>query len=144
MKVKTSKLGKIKHPSVKALKKKAWTEFSKFIRTRDCLLTTGTKTEGICISCGRRVEFSNCDAGHFISRSKTATLFHEKNVNLQCKSCNAFSDARVFDVYRINLIKKWGKGTDIEIEEKSLEIKKFTPYELQELIEVYKKKVEEL
>jgi hypothetical protein len=135
---------KINHPSVKKLKQTLWHEFSRYIRLRDCLKTTGTKTTGKCICCGRLVKINGCDAGHFVSRRFNSTLFDEKNVNLECKNCNAFPDATVFDNYRKNLIKKYGEGTDIELEDMATESRKFQPYDLENMIKEYKKKIKKL
>lgn len=99
---------------------------------------------GKCICCGRIVGIHECDAGHYISRSRTATLYDERNVNLQCKPCNRFPDGITFDKYKKALIKKYGEGIIIELEETAKDSKKFTPSELTELIETYKNKIKEL
>lgn len=133
---------KIKKPTVKVLKKKTWDIFSKYIRLRDCLKTTQTKDALKCISCGRLVKFHECDAGHFISRRFNATLFDERNVNGQCKGCNGFGGNLL--AYRRGLIRKYGEGIDIELEDLATEIKKFTPQELLEKIVYYQKKINHL
>ena len=69
-------------------KNKAWVQFSNFIRLRDCLKTTGTKDEGICITCEKRIPFKGSNAGHFVSSRCNSVLFEEDLVNLQCYSCN--------------------------------------------------------
>lgn len=53
--------------------------FSKYIRLRD------TKTGfGLCITCESLISFTNCDAGHFVTRDRIATRYDERNVNAQC------------------------------------------------------------
>lgn len=108
---------------------------------RDCLKTTGDITYGKCITCGRLVRINECDAGHFISRRFNSTLFDEKNVHLQCKQCNAWGGKPL--EYRRQIVKLYGEGIDIDLENKATEIKKFTPQDLIELEGYYKNKIKE-
>jgi hypothetical protein len=90
-------------------KGKYWKLFSRYVRMRDWY-----EYDGMCISCGRRVDhWKAADAGHFVAASKGFTLlFHERNVNLQCKGCNnpTFTpDAGAG--YAIGLNDRYGKGT---------------------------------
>lgn len=70
------------------MKKDAWDWFSKYIRLRDCLITTGTKEYGVCITCGRQYPFSKLQAGHFQAGRGNAILFEETNCHAQCYGCN--------------------------------------------------------
>ncbi len=142
MKSSTITRGKKKQPSVSALKKKCWTQFSQYIRLRDCLKTTGDVNYGKCITCGRLVGITRADAGHFISRRFNSTLFDEKNVHLQCKQCNAFGGHPL--EYRRQIVKLYGEGYDTQLEDKATEIKKFTPQDLIDLTEYYKNKIKKL
>ena len=132
---------KPKYKSVAKFKKEVWEIFSKYIRMRDCLRTTGTLTDGKCISCGDLRPMNKCDAGHLISRWYGSTLFDERNVHLQCKRCNNMNEKLR---YRRAIIKLYGEGVDIELEDKATEIKKFTIAELTALKEYYTQKVKEL
>ena len=76
-----------KSPLQKA-KDKAWDEFSIFIRIRDCIRTTGTLEEGVCISCEKTVPYKGSQAGHFIAGRTNAILLDEDLVHLQCLRCN--------------------------------------------------------
>ncbi len=134
----------MKKKTLAKTKNDCWHQFSIFIRLRDCLRTMGTKEVGKCVSCGKVVKIKECDAGHYISRSISSTLFDERNVNLQCKSCNSFPDGITFDKYRQELIKRYGDGVVIELEETAKEIKKYTIPELEELTLHYKEKVKVL
>lgn len=69
-------------------KEKAWKSFSTFIRTRDCIRTSGTLEEGVCISCRRTVPYKGSQAGHFIAGRTNAILLDEDLVHLQCYHCN--------------------------------------------------------
>jgi len=91
-----------------------WAIFSMYVRKRDFI-----KYGGRCISCPRILEdWRGNDAGHYISvtRGNNLTLFHEKNVNLQCKKCNnptMTPDASI--PYRHELERRWGEGTADEL-----------------------------
>ena len=69
-------------------KEKAWSAFSKYIRLRDCIITTDTTYEGICVTCNRLYPFKQTQAGHFIPGRNNAVLFREDMVHLQCAGCN--------------------------------------------------------
>lgn len=140
--IKTQK--KPKRKTISQLKKDFWKVFSLYIRMRDALKTTGDINNGKCITCGRLVPIKKADAGHFISRRYNGTLFDETNVHLQCKKCNAFGGILIEKEYRKQIVKKYGEGYDIQLEERAMEIKKFTPSELETLIDTYKSKIEAL
>jgi len=69
-------------------KEDAWTAFSIYIRTRDCLRFTGDPTEGMCVTCKRNYPFKQLQAGHFISGRGNAVLFDDRLVYSQCVGCN--------------------------------------------------------
>ena len=77
-----------KRTPLKIAKDNAWSAFSEFIRIRDCIRTTGTLKEGVCISCQRTVPYNGSQAGHFISGRTNAILLDEDLVHLQCYHCN--------------------------------------------------------
>jgi len=134
---------KKKQPSKSTVKGKTWRVFSKYIRLRDALKTTGTMTHVKCISCGKLIPIGSSDAGHFVSRRYNATLFDERNVNTQCRYCNRFLDGNLLE-YRRQLIRLCGEGIDTELEDKATEITKYSISDLTNLAECYKIKVEEL
>ena len=74
--------------SISSLKKNVWDIFSRDIRLRDALRTTGTVEYVLCITCCERKRTIEVDAGHFYSRRNTELLFDRKNVHAQCKKCN--------------------------------------------------------
>lgn len=80
--------GVAKRTPLKIAKDKAWDEFSAFIRVRDCLRTSGTLEEGVCISCDRAIPYKGSQAGHFIAGRTNAILLDEDLVHLQCYHCN--------------------------------------------------------
>jgi hypothetical protein len=118
---------------------KLWKEFSLFIRLRD----SDADGFGNCITCKKKVHYKESHAGHFISRRHKATKFDEKNVHLQCVSCNTYNAGRQYE-YSIELDRRYGEGTAEELLQKSNELKKFTKSEIDELTKEYKEKVKQL
>jgi hypothetical protein len=125
---KTKTLGK--------LKKELQVVFNAYIRMRD---------EGEpCISCG---SFSKLQAGHFHSvGSYDGLRFNELNVHGECARCNCWDESHLI-TYRRNLEAKIGRSKYLLLCMQADEYKKngykFTRYELQELIELYKQKLKD-
>ena len=70
-------------------KKQAWTHFSRYIRLRDCLRTTGTKERCVCVTCGKTVPYGKeLHAGHCVPGRGNSILLHEGAVWGQCAVCN--------------------------------------------------------
>jgi hypothetical protein len=134
---------KKKKASKKTIKARAWYTFSQFIRTRDCLKTTGTLERGRCITCGEEFSFKNLQAGHFIPGRHNANLFSEKGTHAQCRSCNLWGNGKPLE-YRKSIIKLYGEGYDEVLEQEAREIKKYSISDLINIAECYKMKVEEL
>lgn len=82
---KASTLGKGKTDRAK-WKAKADKEFSRYIRLRD------SDEFGIatCVTSGKRMKWRMGDCGHWISRGKEATRYHEWNAHFQGKQANRF------------------------------------------------------
>jgi len=129
--------------TLSSAKKRAWRYFSKYIRLRDALKTTGDINYCKCFTCGRIESIKNMDAGHFVSRRFNSTLFDERNVNSQCTYCNTFQAGNQLE-YRRQLIKFYGEGIDTELEDKATETKKYSIPELEELIVELKEKIKTL
>jgi len=121
------------------MKKKTWVVFSKYVRMRDCLRTTGSLEWGECISCGRTFNFHKLDAGHFVPKHN-ANYFSEKGVNAQCRHCNSYLHGNQLG-YRRGLVELYGEKVTKELEMENRPIKKFTVSELEELKEGLKEKI---
>lgn len=117
-------------------KKKTWVAFSKFIRTRDCLRTTGCASFGLCISCGKRYHFKLLQAGHFIPGRYNANLFYEQGCHAQCYNCNINLKGNTLD-YRDALIKLYGEYVINEIRENNKLKVKFIVADLLEMESEY-------
>jgi hypothetical protein len=113
--------------------------FSEYIRLRDSRIDG----YGKCISCGRLIHWKDGDAGHYINRRNYSVRWNEKNVHLQCRFCNRFNEGNAAG-YTQGLIKKYGEGIIEELEVAKSFPAKYTDFELNELIKVYKLKIKEL
>ena len=109
--------------------------FSKYIRNRDSI--DGTNK---CFTCGAVNRIENLDNGHYISRQFMALRFNEYNCNPQCKVCNQYLGGNL-EVYRENLIDKYGIELVEKLESQKNVIKHYTNNEILELIEYYKSKI---
>lgn len=113
-------------------KRKAWTEFSIFIRRRD----------PFCITCGAKTT----EAGHFIHQISMLELYFDPTVvNGQCGRCNRWLHGNL-GVYAVELDKKYGAGTAeklLDKVEKRNKLPRATQKFYEELYEKYKKKNEE-
>lgn len=120
-----AKKAKRKLISMKGLKKKAESEFHRWILTRD---------KFICFTCS---EFGN-QAGHFRHRRLD---FDERNLHCQCFRCNAkFVLAGNLGVYAVRLDKEYGQGTaERLILRSNTESNKFSRQDLCEFYEHYKR-----
>jgi len=125
-----------KKKTLKYWKTKIDKPFHEYIRRRDADNNTGYCK---CISCGKKVHFTETDAGHFIGRQHLITRYDERNVHAQCRKCNRFEYGRQYE-YSIAL------GSDLadELLQKSRGVLKLTDPEWQEIFETYKTKLQEL
>lgn len=137
------KFPKPKHKSVRKLKAEVRVIFGRYIRMRDSLKTTGTLDYCKCITCSRLIPYKESQAGHFVDCRYNATLFDERNVNAQCARCNVYLGGEILK-YRRVIIELHGEGVDIELEDKALEIKRYTVVELEAMRAEYQEKIKEL
>ena len=131
-----------KQRTINKEKEITWEVFSLYIRLRDCMRTTRTLEYGHCITCNKRVHYKEADAGHFINRWYSSTLFDERNFHLQCKRCIKMGGEPL--KYRRAVIRLYGERVDEELEQKSVEIKQFTRTELLEMREEYQRRIKKL
>lgn len=113
--------------------------FSKYIRLRD----TDDNGYGKCISTGRLIHYSEADAGHFISRDRYSTRWNEKNVHLQSRQANRFKSGQQFS-QSISIDRLYGEGTAELLLAESRRPSKLTDFEIDVLINHYKKEVKRL
>ena len=123
----------------KGLIKKLDKVFSEYIRKRDC------NHEGYfnCCTCGQTKPKEQCDAGHFMSRRFMSTRWDEMNVHGQCRNCNRFNKGEQFK-YSQFIDEKYGKGFASFLEAQTRNVKKFANFELEVIIQFFKKKIADL
>lgn len=114
--------------------------FSEWIRRRDSDPHTGL---GRCISCKKIVHWKEADAGHFVNRKHLSLRYDEKNVNLQCRSCNRFDEGNVIG-YNHGIIEKYGDGVIEYLRVKKHNSCKLGKFETDLLKKIYKAKIKEL
>jgi len=124
-------------------KKKAWDLFSQYIRLRDCIITTGTLEYAICVTCESKYHFKQLQGGHFLPGRHNSVLFDERNCHAQCHGCNMFKQGNTVRYFRF-MQEHYGEEIIQELEQKDRELKQFKIYELQELQEKLKLKIEKL
>ena len=134
---------KVKKPSISSLKKKAWDLFSRYIRLRDCLKTTGCTSFGLCVTCGKRYHFKLLQAGHFIPGRHNANLFSEKGTHAQCYNCNINLRGNTLE-YRRKIIEMYGEGYDEILEAEDRKVVKYTQQDYNEFIDTLKEKIKEI
>lgn len=136
---KKSERPKKRQASQATLVKKLDKVFSQYIRLRD------TFPNGMfrCISCGQIKPFEQADAGHYHSRRHMITRFDEENVSSECRFCNRFSADHLIG-YRENLIKKIGMQRFQMLEVRAHGTKKWSCFELEQLIKYYSVLVKKL
>lgn len=112
--------------------------FSLYIRARD-----SKDGHFRCISCGRILPYEQADCGHYFSRTHKNTRWDEENCSAECKRCNRFC-ADHLEGYRIHLIEKIGQRNFDLLSVRAHQIRKWSEFELEELIKYYKAKYESL
>ena len=128
-----------KSPSLSALVERLDKVFSKYIRLRDAMPSGLFR----CISCGKIKPIGQADCGHFHSRTHMSTRFDEDNCHAECRYCNRFSADHLIG-YRENLIRKIGNQRYLLLEVKAHETRKWSHFELEQLVKYYKALVEKL
>jgi len=108
--------------------------FSEYIRKRKAVNEFAE-----CVTCGKVDHWKDLQAGHFMSRKHYSTRWDERNVEVQCMACNVF---RYGEQYKFS--KYLGTELSDELLSKSRETVKFPNWELIEMIEIYKNKLNEL
>lgn len=113
--------------------------FSQYIRLRD-MMTGGYFR---CISCGKLLPIKDADCGHYINRKHMSTRFSEVNCNAQCKSCNRFDEGNI-QGYRRGLVAKYGEEKVLLLEAQKYEVRKYSDFEYDALIEHYQKEIKKI
>lgn len=135
-------MAKKKKHGVRWWKKKAWDEFSRFIRTRDAIRTTGKADLVVCCTCGKPYPAFGVgcvQAGHFIPGRGNSILFDERGVHAQCYNCNVNLKGN-WPEYLAFMIKRYGQKVVDELLLLKKQVRKFTVTELEEIRDDYKRR----
>lgn len=127
-----------KKPTIKGLKKKAWSVVSEYVRRRDA-------DEGGfcgCYTCGAPIHWKyEAHAGHAIPGRHNAVLLDESILRPQCVSCNLFRGGMAH-IFATKLIKEHGMQWWEEKLAGARQAVKLTRDDLEKIIETYKQKIE--
>jgi NAD-dependent dihydropyrimidine dehydrogenase PreA subunit len=129
---------KIKKSSNPA-KNTAWKNFSRYIRLRDAIKTTGTKTHAKCITCGAMKPIEEMDAGHAIPGRHNAVLFSEDLCHAQCRACNRAGGGEL-QAYRMILTDVHGAAWWEFWQDQKKKSVFYSPDDFKRISEEYKKK----
>lgn len=128
-----------KKVTISQLKKKVWKLYSEWIRRKDAV--NGWNK---CVTCGVMKSYKELQAGHFIPGRHPSILFDERNCHPQCYSCNCGwlkgNPVKYFRYMQVT----YGDKVIEELERLDKINKQFLNYELEALIDIYKRKLNEL
>lgn len=136
---------KIKHLKLSTEKKKAWTLFSKYIRTRDSA-NCPMQGEVYCVSCGKPYPafgIGCAQAGHFIPGRHSGVLFDERNCHAQCYNCNVNLKGN-WVKYEVFMLKTYGPLVIEELKFLNNQNPNYTAISYVDLQTKFKEKLEEL
>ncbi len=114
-----------------ALKKKADSVFSLYIRLRD---------GGRCYTCGCVKDIKQMQAGHYITRQCLALRYDCANVNTQCYSCNVCKHGDMV-TYREKLIADYGEAVVKHLENRRYESVKYTAEDYHNIIDYFREQL---
>jgi hypothetical protein len=123
---------KIKHISLKSLRKRAWKLQSEYIRKFE---------KGICYTCGVHQDWKEMNAGHYIH--KDCLDFDPINIHCQCVRCNKYLSGNS-GIYAERLIAEYGIDIVLDLRRRSEIIHKYTIWELEDLIKTYTELLDKL
>jgi NMD protein affecting ribosome stability and mRNA decay len=125
--------------TLRGLKAKAWKLFSEYIRRKDA--DEGGTVH--CYTCRAPVYWKEAHAGHFVPGRKNAVLFNEDVVRPQCIRCNIFLGG-YYHAYTLRMVDEVGRERVDELLSLRHKVLKLTRSDIEEIIEKYKQKLEEL
>lgn len=120
---------KVKHISLKLLRKKAWNLESEYVRRSE---------KGICYTCGRHNRWQDTNCGHYIHGNWMDFIL--MNLHCQCVSCNHYKSGNSA-LYAERMIAEYGEQAVAELrifsQKKENKDKKYNIFELEEIINKY-------
>jgi len=133
--------------NLKKAKDAAWLAFARYIKLRDCLQTTGTKTHCVCVTCNKTVPYGReLHAGHAIGGRGNSILLDPDIVHGQCNICNnpKFGKGGNYAVYSVWMVKTYGLEAWEGMVALSKQPETVKEWEWREKAEYYKEKADVL
>lgn len=93
----------------------------------------------VCVTCGKSDEWKNLQNGHYYSRGKLPTRWHEDNCHVQCVGCNVFKSGN-YTEYALYMLQTYGEGKLRELHTLANSTEKIPTSVIQEKIEEYRTK----
>lgn len=90
-----------------------------------------------CVTCPTQLEPKYIQNGHYYSRAKYPTRWHEDNCHPQCARCNIFLKGN-YTEYALFMVRKYGVEKVEQMRELSVTSQKITTAELKEQIAYYR------
>jgi hypothetical protein len=118
-------------------KKRAWDEFTKFIKIRDALNSTGNKERVKCCTCNTEYPVKGMHGGHFNPGRHNSILFEERGVHAQCYYCNIQRRGAPREYDKFMKI-RYGQEVIDELDLKADETKIMKWFDYKEIYEKYK------
>ena len=95
-----------------------WKAFSRYIRRRDCLKTTGSPDIGRCVTCNKLYNYADLQAGHYLPGRSNGILFDERGCHAQCRGCNLWGRGQQARYHKY-MLKVYGQEVIDELHEKA-------------------------
>jgi hypothetical protein len=127
----------------KRAKDRAWEWFSKYVRLRDCLKTTGTPERGKCYTCDVLKPLEELQAGHLVQGRYDSVLFQERGVHAQCIPCNNYKNGAI-DVYYMLMVKEHGKEYVEELVMEKFKPVKYHENDYREIADDYRQRYNDM
>lgn len=111
-------------------------------RVYSLLVRQRSANDGVvkCVTCGKRMLWRRSHLGHFMVRQRMPTRYDDENTGVQCVNCNTFHEGEQFKFSQY-IDRIHGRGTAEQLQIKSGILKKFTRFELEELIKGIKQEL---
>ncbi len=126
---------------------------SKYVRKRDTIPTSREVDDegfilpsnryGKCITCGKKISYVDGHCGHYISRSYLSTRFDDRNMALQCPSCNIFHYGKPKE-FRKALVEKYGEEVVEELERLKNTTLKLSVCDIKDMEQIMREKIKQL
>lgn len=112
-------------------KKKAWSNFSTYIRNKYAV--GGLVT---CYTCDRKLPVKQMQCGHGIGGRANAVLFMEEVCRPQCVGCNVWGRGK-YSVFTLKLIEEYGALRYAELVKEANQLRQYKVHDYLEIADKY-------